>query len=136
RHQVDFTRTYRQRRPQTVAMHHLAVEEIRDGREPDMRMRPDVDALTGEKLCRPHLVEKDEGSHHLPPRGRQRSAHLEAAEIARTRDDHVFDGIARLGVAWHRIVVYQPTHRRALSLSVTYKWPGVVSAAVGSERNL
>ncbi len=32
---------------ETVAMHDLAVEQIGDGGKPDMRVRPNVDALAG-----------------------------------------------------------------------------------------
>ena len=75
-------------------MPHLALEQVGDGGEADVRMRPHVDAVADQELGRPHLVEEDEGPDHLLLRRGQRAAHLEAAEIAGARHDHVLDGIA------------------------------------------
>jgi len=89
-----------------VAMHHRAVEQIRHGREPDVRMRTNVHAASGYELHRPHLVEENERAHHLPPAMRQRPAHREAvAEIAHTRHDDQFERVARIFVAEHRVLV-------------------------------
>ena len=66
-------------------MHDLAIEQVGDGGEPDVRMRAHVDAGADEKLGGPHLVEEDEGADHLAPRRRQRAAHGKAAEIAGAR---------------------------------------------------
>ncbi len=49
-------------------MQDLAVEQIGDRGEPDVRMRAHVDALAGQELGRPHLVEEDERADHLPRR--------------------------------------------------------------------
>src|SRR5258706_134389 len=49
-----------ERAAEAVAMHDLAVEQIGDGGEPDMRMRAYVDALAGAKLRRTHVIEEDE----------------------------------------------------------------------------
>ena len=48
----------------------LAAIEIGDGGEADMGMRAHVDALSGEELGRPHLVEEDERPDHLPAAAR------------------------------------------------------------------
>ena len=85
-------------------MHDAAVEEIGDGREPDMRMRPHVHALAGDELHRPHLVEEDERPDHLPLAMRQRAPHLEAAEIAHARHDDELQRVAGALVAEDRIV--------------------------------
>ncbi len=72
----------------------LAAIEIGDGRQPDVRVRPHVDASASEELRRPHLVEEDEGTDHLPLRRGQGAAHLEAAEIAGAWDnDGLDDGV-------------------------------------------
>ena len=60
-----------------------------------MRVRPDIDALTGQHLGRARLVEEDEGPDHLPLRRRQRTANLEAAEVAGPRDDEGLDRVER-----------------------------------------
>lgn len=92
-------------------MHDLAIEQIGDGREPDMRMRADVDTATGEELRRTHLIEENEGADHLPFCRRQRAAHLEPAEVVGAWNDDVLDRVTRLGVARDGIVVCQPAHR-------------------------
>ena len=58
-----------------VAVHDAAVEQVGDGRQPNVRMRANVHTLPGHKLHRPHLVEEDERADHLPPAVRQRAAH-------------------------------------------------------------
>ena len=93
-HPVDLAGQDELVRAQTVAMLELAAIEIGDGGEADVRMRPHVDALAGEKLGRSHLIEEDEGPDHLPARRRQRAAHREAAEVAGARDD---EGLDRIG---------------------------------------
>ena len=51
-------------RAEAIAMHDLAVEQIGDGGEPDMRMRPHVDAVAGAKHRRPDMVEENERPDH------------------------------------------------------------------------
>ena len=82
----------------------LAVEEIGDGRQPDMRMRPDVERLVGAQDRRTHAVEEDERADQPALRGRQRAAHLEAADVLGVGDHHQLDGVAGKGVAWGRVV--------------------------------
>ena len=95
---------------QAVAMEHLALEQVGDGGEPDVRVRAHVDAVADQELGRAHLVEEDEGPDHLLLRGGQRAAHLEAAEVAGTRHDHVLDGVAGVRVARYGIVGRLPAH--------------------------
>src|SRR5690606_26394982 len=59
----------------------------------DVRMRPDIEAAAGAQDARPHLVEEDERPDHAPPAGRQGAAHLEAAEVPRTRLDLELDQV-------------------------------------------
>ena len=84
---------------EAVAVHDLAVEQEGDGGEPDMRMRPHVDALAAAELRRPEMVEEDERADHAPLAVGQRAAHREAAEIDAARNDHQFDGVAGRRVA-------------------------------------
>ena len=95
-------------------MEDLALEQIGDGRQPDVGMRAHVDAAGQQELGRPHLVEEDERADHLPRRRRQRAPHLEAAEIARAWHDDMLDGIARLRIAGRRIVAGKIAHDRLL----------------------
>jgi hypothetical protein len=94
-----------------VAVHDAAVEQIGDGREPDMRMRAHIHALAGHELHRPEMIEEDEGADHLPFAVRQRAAHLESiAEIAGTRHNDQFQRIAGPGIAKYRVVGGKPAH--------------------------
>ena len=67
-HPVQLTRADDLVGPGAVAMMEVAAIEISDGAETDMRVRPHVNALSGQELGRPGLVEEDEGAHHLPLR--------------------------------------------------------------------
>ena len=100
--------------PQAVPVQDLSLDHPGDGGEPDMRVRPHVDAGAGQELRRPHLVEEHERPDHPPLRRRQRPAHLEPADVAGARDDDRVDRIA----GWRRreagILVGQNGHRRLL----------------------
>jgi hypothetical protein len=70
-----------------------------------MRVRPDVDALPGDKLCRPHLIEENEWPDHLPLRRGKRAADFEAAEVTRSWHDDLLHDITGLGVAGYGVVI-------------------------------
>ena len=91
-------------------MHDLAVEQEGDGGEPDMRMRPHVDALAALELGRTEVVEEDERADHAPPAVGQRAAHREAAEIDAAWNNHQLDGVAGRGVAGFRVLVGGEAH--------------------------
>ena len=75
-----------------------------------------------EELGRAHLVEEDEGADHLPPGRGQRAAHLEAAEVAGARHDHLLDGVAGAMVARLRIFGGGPAHLfRSLARAYLYR---------------
>ncbi len=93
-HPVHLARTDRDEGTETVPVRNLAVKQIRDGREPDMRMRPHVDAGPGAESRRPHLIQEDERTDHAPLRRRQRAADLEIPEIGGARHDHTLQRIA------------------------------------------
>ena len=109
-HPVELAGPDRQLRAERVPVHDLAVEQIGDGRQADMGMRPHIHAGPEQELGRPHLVEEDEGADHLPLRRGQRAAHLEAAEVAGPRHDDGLDGVAGELVARLRIVGGVPAH--------------------------
>jgi hypothetical protein len=71
----------------------LAVEQIRHGREPDVRVRPHVD--TGREIRGAHVIEEDERAYEPALHRRERSANGEAAEVARMRCEEEFDGLVR-----------------------------------------
>ena len=91
-------------------MHDLAIEQVGDGGEPDVRMRAHVDAGADEKLGGAHLVEEDEGADHLAACRGQRTAHREAAEVAGARHDDLLEGVAGAMVARLRIFGRGPAH--------------------------
>ena len=72
-------------RTQTVAVHQRALEQVRDGREADVRMRPDIDAAPGRQLRGAHVIEEDEWTDGLPRIRRQQSPHFESAEVLGVR---------------------------------------------------
>src|ERR1022692_117875 len=81
RHPVDVARLDPLDGAQAVAMHHRAFQEIGDGREADVRMRTHGHAVARGEDRRAEMVEKDEGTHHPRVDRRQKTLHLEAAEI-------------------------------------------------------
>src|ERR1700742_2046662 len=87
-HQVHRTRLDLLDVALAVAVHDAAVEQIGDGGEPDMRMRPHVHALAGDELHRAEMIEEDERANHLPFAVWQGASHDKAvAEIASARHD-------------------------------------------------
>ena len=64
RHPVQFAGTDRLLVAEVIAVHELAVEQERHRRQPDVRVRANVDAVTRLELRRTHVIEKDEGPDH------------------------------------------------------------------------
>ena len=90
-HPVDLARPDRHRGAEAVAVHDLAVEQVGDGGEPDMRMRPHVEAVAGAELGRAEMIEEHERPDHARLHRRQRAAHREAvAEVGGARHDDRF----------------------------------------------
>jgi hypothetical protein len=75
-------------------MHDLAVEEIGDRRETDVRMRPHGNALAGREDRGPHVIEEHEWADHAPLRRWQHAAHVELAQAADARLDRELDRAA------------------------------------------
>src|ERR1700689_3128526 len=109
-HPVHRARPDRHRGAKTVAMHDLAVEQVGDGGEPDMRVRPHVDAVAGLEHRRAEMVEEDEWPDHARLPRRQRAMHLEAAEIDGARHDHLLDGVARWRIAEAWVLTGEKAH--------------------------
>src|SRR6516165_2107122 len=109
-HPVHRAGADRHRGAERVAMHDLAVEQIGDGGEPDMRVRPHVDAVAGLEHRRAEMIEEDERSDHARASRRQRAMHLKAAEIDRARYDQLRDGVARWGAAEGGVLAGEEAH--------------------------
>src|SRR6476469_6736115 len=120
-HQIDRARLDHLMRADAVAMLDRPFEQISDGGEVDVRVRPNVHALAGGKPRGPELVYEDEGPDHRPFARRQGAVDLERAEIVRDRrdrlDDWAFDGshqaspgaVARIDKAWTRSCIRSPS---------------------------
>ena len=121
---------------EAVAVLELALEEVGDGGEPDVRVRPHVDALAGDELRRPGLVEEDERPDHLPLRRRQRAAHLEAAEVAGARHDQRLDGVDGVAGRAGRVEAGVPAHARSPFLQQVgpFRVPAELRRREGAER--
>ena len=78
-----------------AVMHNLALEQVSNGREPNMRVRPNLDALARRKFSRSHVIEENEGAHHLAFPGREHPAHRESTQVFRLRLDDELDGGTR-----------------------------------------
>ena len=61
------------------------LEQVGDGGEADMRVRPHVEAVSRLEFHRPHLIEEDEGPDHVALRERQHAAHFEPSPRSRAR---------------------------------------------------
>ena len=92
-HPVDLPRADGLLGCDAVAMHDLPIEQIGDGRESDVWMRPHVDAArdAGRKQGGSHVIEENERPHHASLCGWQDAADLESAEITAALLDDEFD---------------------------------------------
>src|SRR5215469_8721512 len=82
-HPVYLTRTDRLLRAETVAVHDFAVEEIRERRKADVRMRPHVHGAwnSTREIDGTHMIEENERTYHPASRVGQHTAHFESAKI-------------------------------------------------------
>jgi hypothetical protein len=109
-HPVQRARTDHLIRTSAVTVMEIAAIEIGDGAEPDVRMWPNVNALSGQQLGRAGLVEEDERSDHLPLRRRQGAPDLEAAKVSGTWNNKSFDRIDAHRIGAPRFDCWVPTH--------------------------
>jgi hypothetical protein len=110
RHPVQFTGTDREYGSERIPVHDLAFEQIGHSRKTNMWMGANIHAGAQQEFVGAHLVKKDERTDHLPPRRRQRAAHLEAADVPAARNDHHFDGIAGKAIARLWVFSRLPAH--------------------------
>src|SRR3954447_465597 len=62
-----------------------------------MRMRPDIDPLAGAEIRWPHVIEKNEGTHHAASRERQHAAHLQPpTQVPTPAFDHQIEHVCLL----------------------------------------
>ena len=78
-------------RSHAVAMHQLAFEQVGNGGEPDVWMRPHVYARALRKGRGPNVIEEDKRTDRAPTARGQQSSNGETAEIARPPFDDAFD---------------------------------------------
>ncbi len=62
-------------------MHDLALEQVGDRRQADVRVRADVDPHARGEARRAHVVEEDEGADHAMGVEGQDAPHLESAQV-------------------------------------------------------
>ena len=114
-HQVHVTGRDHHLGAERIAMPDLAVEQVGDGGEADMRMRAHVERMPGPQDRRPHAIEEDEGPDQPALCRRQRAAHLEAVNVLGVRHHHQLDLIAGKSVARCRVFGREKTHDCILS---------------------
>lgn len=133
-HPVHRARLDRHVRAKAVAVMDLALEEIGQRREVDVRVRAHVDALVGQELGGAHLIEEDEGAYHLALLRGQGAAHLHFAQVDRAGDDQRLDGVRARAVAGDGVGTGAPAHgvspwlwfrwrRSQTTSSATMPWP-------------
>src|SRR5690242_9974518 len=102
-------------------MHHAPIKQIGHCGEPDVRVRPDIQALTRHELHRAHLIEEDKRSHHLALTVGERAAdHEPIAEVADARHDHELQCRTGAFLTKDRICRGHPTHRTLLAVCLAY----------------
>ena len=57
-------------------MHEFSIEQVGDGRKPDMRMRSHVEALAGCEIHGAEIIEEHEGTERTSRHLRQHAIHL------------------------------------------------------------
>src|SRR5688572_7506044 len=86
-HPVYFARADALHRPHAVSVQHVALEEVGDGGEADVRVRPYVDVHVGSSQDWAEMVEEDEGPYE-PSMGEWKHApNVDGPEAARARGD-------------------------------------------------
>ena len=78
-------------------MDNLAVEEIGDCGEADMRVRPHIEILAWRDIRWAHVIKKRERADHASFGIWQRAAHRESTDLTCTRRDNEVDRISHFG---------------------------------------
>lgn len=90
-HHVHLTRADRLNIAFAITMDQLAVDEIRKGGQPDVRIGARVDSLSGFEGHRPEAIEENERADHAPHGRRKRSTDFEPTKVPGVRKDNPFD---------------------------------------------
>ena len=85
-----------------------AVEQVRHGREPDVRVRADVDALARRERRGPDVIEEDERADRADRCDGSSAAHDEPAQVAQVR----------VAAGWSSMRVLYPRARRLARCSI------------------
>src|SRR5690606_12636718 len=95
-HPVDFSRIDRLLRADTVTVRDFPIEQVSDGRQPDVRVRPHVGLSweTWRQFLGSHSVEENIGADHAAPGKGQNTTDLKAAQVAGALRDDEFDHAA------------------------------------------
>src|SRR5262249_46231138 len=93
-----------------VAMHDLSVKQERDGGEPDMGMRPHVDALALAQHGGAEVVEENEWADHASAGMGEGALHRKAAEIEAARHDHELEDVPTRSVSRPGILTGKEAH--------------------------
>ncbi len=90
RHPVDRAGLDALHAAEAVAVDHRTLEQVGDGGEPDVRVRPDVVIGTRLHVDRAEMIEEQEWADALTTRGREHPAHDEStAEVVQFSVDRV-----------------------------------------------
>jgi hypothetical protein len=109
-HPVDFAWLDRDRGAETIAVHDFAIEQISDGREPDVGVRTNVQPVAGTEFGRAKMIEEDKRADHSCPGRRQRPPHGEISKVDGARYDDLADRFALIGVARGWVLTGEETH--------------------------
>lgn len=131
-HPIDVTRPNRLVRSEAVAVNDLAVEEVRHGREADMRMRAHIDPVTRGEFGGPEVIEEHERANAKPHRRRQNTSDGKAAKVVRAGVDNGRDRRGLGASQAHRINRGQYAHALLPLLLSTAR--SLRAALLGSRR--
>src|SRR6266581_5422864 len=91
-------------------MHDFAVKQEGQRRQPDVRVRANIDALAVAQDGRSKVVEEDEGADHATLGMREGPADGKAAEIDAARHDDLINRLAGWFVTWGRVPAREGCH--------------------------
>ena len=95
-HQVDITGADRLQAAEGVPVQYLALKQVGDRADTDMRVRAHIDALPGGEIRGPHMIEEDPWPDHLLLSARQGAPHREPAQLLRLGLNQLLDGATAL----------------------------------------
>jgi hypothetical protein len=95
----------------------LAVEQVGDRGQSDMRVRTHVQAAAGAQYRRPHLIEENKRPDRAALAAGQGTAHMKAiAEIVHRRDDEELDA----GIRGHRSIPERNGRSRHIAVPLLF----------------